>query len=261
MISYSNIGGKNIYIVDVHNEALVPWAVERNRLDDAPNLITFDTHTDTCHAFLQQAGQDAGNYDFNTIHSIRMKYLDSINHDDIESVESAVKLLNNDEHIVAALEKDIIKKALVECYDSDGGYPINMGNYYEDRDNKPNLYIPQTDDLYDIYGNNLFEFSMWEDEFLDEIFNRYSDMVGSKVFVDDFIKENYILDIDLDCFHNLNVINPTNDLFIKKLFKHSTAITIAKEFEYVKFINKDRVEPTKLLGIVMDKIKYFLEDS
>ena len=239
MISYCNVCEKNIYIVDVHNEVLVPWAVERNKLTDAPNLITFDTHTDTHHAFLRRAGLDSGNYDFNTINSIRMKYLDSINHDDIGSVKSAVRILNNDEHIVAALEKDIINKALVECYDSKGGYPINMGNYYEDRDTKPNLYVPQTDDLYDNDGNNLFEISMWEDEFLTKIFHRYSDMIGEKISVDDFIKENYILDIDLDCFRYLNVVNPSNDNIIKKLFKNSTAITIAKEFECVKDINKE----------------------
>lgn len=260
MINSCQINGKNIYIVDVHNEVLIPWVVERNKLISAPNLITFDTHTDTRHAFLMQAGKDAGNHDFDTIFSIRMRYLDSLNRDDIESVKSAVRILYNDEHIVAALEKDIINKALVECYESQGGYPINMGDYYEDRDNKPNLYIPQTDDLYDTNGNNLFEVSMWEDEFLNKVFERYSDMIGRKISVDDFIKENYILDIDLDCFRNLSVVNPKNDSYIKKLFKNATAITVAKEFEYVKFLNKDNIEPQEILMIVMDKIKSFLEN-
>lgn len=45
------VNGKQIFIVDKHNEAIVPWARISSKQDNPPFLITLDHHTDTIQAF------------------------------------------------------------------------------------------------------------------------------------------------------------------------------------------------------------------
>lgn len=52
---HKNVGGKDVYVVDDHHLALAPWALIRRRLDQAPNLITIDHHTDVHEALLGHA--------------------------------------------------------------------------------------------------------------------------------------------------------------------------------------------------------------
>ena len=49
------IGGKAVYIVEEHHQALIPWGIERRKTALPPVLITFDYHTDTRPAFLHYA--------------------------------------------------------------------------------------------------------------------------------------------------------------------------------------------------------------
>lgn len=47
--------GKDVFVVDDHHRALATWTCVRRGLEQAPNLITIDHHTDTDEAFLGYA--------------------------------------------------------------------------------------------------------------------------------------------------------------------------------------------------------------
>jgi len=53
-----NIHGKEGYIVENHQRVLMPWAIVRRNLEQAPILITLDHHMDTMGPFCVYADGD-----------------------------------------------------------------------------------------------------------------------------------------------------------------------------------------------------------
>ena len=103
-------GGKSVFVFEDHAVALKPWALMRAELSAAPLLLTLDYHTDTRPAFGAAAWKAGG---MDGWHQCARAFLAAIRYKDAGTLEQAVGLLKNDEHILAAIGAGIIDAALV----------------------------------------------------------------------------------------------------------------------------------------------------
>ena len=54
-ITFERIGDKDVYTVEHHHHALLPWAIISSAFDFCVQLLTLDSHTDTREAFCYYA--------------------------------------------------------------------------------------------------------------------------------------------------------------------------------------------------------------
>lgn len=277
------IKNKKVYIAEKHHYMLLPWAQLRRELAEPPILLTFDNHTDTRIAFtgyLSCKYQDCQN-PIKLMHNESIKLLEKLNFTDDKSVNEAILILRNDEHIDTAIKSGIISKALVIQYSQgdDKPYPIELDNYrslnhskflkklahfisqkngtenitsddkedlvephrpYKYYESEDNIYIighdcypsckkmPHNDECKKFLHKQAIETKFIRYKF--EIFNQ----MCPKLSINNILMDNYILDIDLDYFHNKKSIHPNNPMEFYKLIKNSYIITIALEQEYFK---------------------------
>lgn len=253
------IKSKKIYVFESHHYALLPWAKLRDTLSEAPILLSLDHHTDTRNPFSRYC-LDKINYECNQ--QKVEQCIKCINYKELETVESAIKKLSNEEHIKAALESDILSKVFIISYSNSSDNPqsyeeqekienemkifqevilgITKSEYIIDRPfNYPNsdIYIPAIDEKNrekkEIYDNAI------ESDFLREKFEIFNEMVPEIVNKDYEINRKYILDIDLDYFHTIKSINPGDKNFFYDLIRNAEIITIAKERAYVDIVKID----------------------
>jgi UPF0489 domain len=111
------IGGKDVYIVESHHCVLEPWAEIRRCLSAEPALLTLDHHTDTLPPFLghryRAAGSSLSAAAKATMDAMLPGMIAALRYDDEQSVQSAVFMLKNDEHITTAIGAGIVSRAFV----------------------------------------------------------------------------------------------------------------------------------------------------
>lgn len=254
------INNKEIYISEQHHHVLLPWAECRETLLKAPILVTLDHHTDTHSAFLH--------YSYNRRldeinESLRKQLIQDVNFKNKTSMLSAICKLKNDEHIDLSLETDIISKAFIVCYSESYDNPRSieesryMSSWRENMFNKipkpkrpftypeSNTYIventcyigcegPHNDDCMIPHFNQSIE-----SDFLKHKLSIMNEMKPGLIINNSEITEDYILDIDLDYFHTMTSICPTDTTTFYELIKNAKIITIATEPDFVDMWRED----------------------
>jgi hypothetical protein len=101
LFQHYSIKNKDIYVVDDHHKALAAWALARRNLQDAPNLITIDHHTDTHEAFFRHTYWEGERNRTVNVAALRAHLVGQMNFNIDASVETAISMLEHDEHISA----------------------------------------------------------------------------------------------------------------------------------------------------------------
>jgi hypothetical protein len=224
------IGGKDVYIVESHQSVLEPWAEIRRSLTAAPALLTLDHHTDTKPPFLGHRFRSAGS-SFSDAAKAAMDgmlpgLIKGLRYDDEKSVQSAIFLLANDEHITTAIEAGIVWRAFVINHmSSKGGHPKI---YATSAACTVECQKMDHGDCRAMHSAQMLE-SVYLDRALADL-NAKAQNNGVPVVE----AEPYILDIDLDYFHAETSIEPADTTTFYRLVEDALAITIAKEPTYVK---------------------------
>ena len=289
LFSHHIICGKDIYVVDDHHQALAPWSLIRRRLNQAPNLITIDHHTDVHEAFLGHAhletyeeGGDAW--------ALAKDLVKRIDWQDDQSLLWAIERLRHDEHINAATLSGILNYAFcIQLSDSGGNPSIERQAYDADRQKRwpqpPTLPPPSRPMSYEVPENHIFVIShdcaigctrmphndycvvehgnmIIEATYLDDQLARGAEM-SQCVGIDHLEALPYILDIDLDAFHSQQAIEPVDPLTFYRLIRNAVAITIATEAECVEELKFDDepINANMLLDQVLGHIETAGRDS
>ena len=104
-------------IVESHHHVLRSWASYRNALGFAPRLLTLDHHTDTSAPFRTYFRKN-GISDSIKISERRSEFIKNIDFANSSTVESAIERLDHDEHIMTAIEANIIHSAFVIAHNA-----------------------------------------------------------------------------------------------------------------------------------------------
>jgi len=248
LFRHNVIAGKDVYTVDSHHHALLPWSIIRSRLSSAPNLITLDHHTDSNPPFLGHIyfEYESQGEDFDRDASMRTRLLKEVNWHNEDSVRTAISRLRYDEQIHTATQTDIIHYAfVVQLSDYDGTRSIEMDRYEEDnpythlsqhkypsRPTPPFTYLPPESKTFIIpcdfecsvdQCNRVIESDRLNNQL--QIANDMAQFVG----IQKLESAKYILDIDLDYFHTNKAIDPDDPGVFHRLIRNAEAITIAIE--------------------------------
>ena len=280
---HQNVGGKDVYVVDDHHQALAPWALIRRRLGRAPNLITIDHHTDTYEAFWRLAHQETMENGDDTW-ALARELVKRIDWQDDTSLLWAIEHLRHDEHIDAATLSGVLNYAFcIQLSDSGGNPSVEEQAYDADRQARwpqtPILSPPRRPMTYEDPENHIFVIShdcaigcarkphnddcvvehgnmIIESIYLDDQLARGAEM-SRCVGIDHLESQPYILDIDLDAFHSRQAIDPADRTTFFRLIRNAVAITVATEAECVdelKFDGED-IDADFLLARLVEHIK------
>ena len=226
-----------IEIVESHNEVLPYWAALRVELEHAPRLFTLDHHTDTSppfRDFLKRQNLSAKEFE-----KQQAELLSQIDYKNNTSVQRAIETLKNDEHIIAALQTDILSSACVLAHNA---MTTDLECYQTHRVICKEVVDPDT----------VIESHVLNKAF--EHFHSIYDQAGEK----EFFSEPYILDIDLDVFNTFQSVQPECTKFLKEIAAGAELITIATEPEYVQSCAMEEgLESSFLLGKVKSLIENF----
>ena len=244
--SSKTIGGKTVYIVEKHHQALIPWGIERQTAEQPPVLITFDYHTDTRPAFLHYAFQASGE-DEQKAAILRHAMASTTNYTSDKLIAYVAKL-RNDEHIDCAIKTGIIKDAFVFSFEGDTTWSIQERKYWEDdspqgvirRAKTPPPAPPYT---FEEPANKIFIIKTGGVGIesanrvinADFLANKFASAMPMAVCagINNLLEYPFILDIDLDCFTTKKSICPDNVSFFHLLIRKSQFITIAEEPDFV----------------------------
>jgi hypothetical protein len=141
------------------------------------------------------------------------------------SISRAIARLNNDEHIVTALNSNILSTAMVIAHKA---YDTNIEIYSQHNiicygvDRKNPSQGLQKNDCDQVLESHFLKGGL---KHFEEILKSAGQAPIAKI--------PYILDIDLDYFNTYAAINPKNQKTFLELAHNATAITIAREPDYV----------------------------
>lgn len=221
-----------VKIVDSHNKVFQHWAELRNGLAAAPRLITLDHHTDTSRAFRRKIRQIVAEENLQITASLfedhQQVFLKAVDFTDMSTVLEAQKNLNNDEHIVAAIQTDIISSACVIAHNAQD---TDLATYLQHKiicasvpdiphDSEVSKPKPDCD-------------IVLESGFLESCIHKFN-LVLQEARETLLLDSPYIFDIDLDYLNTLKSVEPNCDLYLKELVTGASLVTIATEPEYVK---------------------------
>lgn len=143
--------------------------------------------------------------------------------------------------------------------------PFHYSSYEKSmNDYRGKIYIPQWKYLNVRNGKsfedspNCFRDYVIEDWFLKDILSYFSEM-GLKYISEEGIKDDYILDIDLDYFTTVKSLNPDNVGVFYRLIKDAKIITIAKELKCVKSCSKGVLDGNDSLERILWHIEMALK--
>lgn len=224
-----NIGGKDLYVVDSHQSVLESWAEVRRGLSVAPTLLTLDHHTDTRPPFLRYRHRSTGSSLSDAAKAEMADMLpgliSELRYDDEKSVQKAIFMLANDEHITTAIEAGIVSRAFVINHmSSKGGHPKIYATSAACAVECEKL---DHSDCQAMHSAQMLE-SVYLDRALADL-----NVKAQNDGVPAVETKPYILDIDLDYFHAEKSIEPANTATFYRLVENAIAITIAKEPTYV----------------------------
>ena len=248
LFRYHAISGKDVFTVDSHHQALLPWSIIRRRLSSAPNLITLDHHTDTHPPFLGYIylKYESQGEDFDRDASTRASLLQEISWRNEDSVRTAISRLQYDEHIHTATRTDILNYAFViqlidsygtqsielERYEKENPWTYQWGRKYPQRPFPPFTYAQPEGKTFIIPSSfkcSVDEYSrVLEGGNLSNLLQIAGEMAQS-VEILKLEATRYILDIDLDFFHTNKAIEPDDPSVFHRLIRNAEAITIAVE--------------------------------
>lgn len=257
LIENFEFGGKDVYVFESHNFALIPWAEISNSLTETPYLITLDYHTDTHHAFQSEAYHSA-NGDYEAARVIRTKLCGLIDKTKPHSVFDAAVRLRHDEHIHAAICAGIVSHSFsIQYMDSLGTTSREQEARFERMRNDPAaIFRGEIPDAAPPFSYNVPDDGMFvvpngcaigcpRAPHTDECIVPHANQALEDVFLQDKLdciqlmsctsglgtlqERPYILDIDLDYFRTRRAAQPLTTSVFYQLIQHAAAITIARE--------------------------------
>lgn len=213
----------DVHIVVDHHKALLAWSQFRSRLTAAPRLITLDHHTDTSRPFRNHLRLVAETADHDRL---RADWLSEIDFRQAETVVQAIGKLSNDEHIVTAIESDIVSSAFVVAHNAKD---TDMQTYLEHR--IMCRAVSQNQRSYEASREDCDK--VIESRFLDESLRGFSQALA-KLSEPGLFEAPYILDIDLDYFNTFASVAPQDATVLQRLARGAGLITIATEPAHVQ---------------------------
>ena len=222
-------------IVEHHHEVLPYWAAFRRTQDSAPRLLTLDHHTDTSRPFRRhlrrQARAQKQHLSDAMEQQLSRQLVDQIDHSDARTIEIAMETLGNDEHVVAAINADIIRSAFVIAHNAaDTAQDIYLEHKIICRGVDEYLHAGRTRPQPD---------NVLEADFLTQRLEDFDDIL--KTLDEPLLRDApFILDIDLDYFNTLRAVRPDAPELIRTLAQEAALLTIATE---PSFVTHCAVEP------------------
>lgn len=245
------INNKQIFIEEEHHHVLQHWIEYNRQTSSSPLVITLDYHTDTKPAFHRYACRELGNNNSKII-EFRENTLENTNLENFDFIDN----LQNDEHIDFAIRKNIVSKVYIRSFQGryDGRqdscnekiYHINSHCY------SGCSKTVHDDDCNLIYCNRCIE--------SEELIRQFTYI--SEINEDGFIRDNYILDIDLDFFRTIKSIDPDDASTFYRLIRGASIITIATEPLYVNEVKFDKeINSEYLLKRLLEHIEQATSQS
>lgn len=285
------IRGKTVYVVDDHHKALAAWALYRQSVDGAPNLITIDHHTDVYEPFLHYAHEltmELPDEDRKK-ESVRLAELGKLDWRSDESLEDAIGKLHHDEHIQTATLAGILGSAFCIQLSDSGGAPTLEGDAYDKalgvafraggpnpaRPAPPFTYYPLDNRTY-VVPHDCFmgcarkphndecadrqALEVVESAYLEDQLAR-AKAIARDVGISDLEAEPYILDIDLDVFHTRKAIRPDDASALRRLIRNAAIVTIATEAECLAELWRDDppADPQEMLSVMLEHIEQAMD--
>jgi hypothetical protein len=280
------INTKEIYIIESHHHALLPWAYVRRRLHESPLLITLDYHTDNNPAFYKFRQGDSIGFPDDFEEQLN-PLISAIDYLDDATIEKAISNLDFDEHIHTAISAGILKYAFaINLWDQTES--VEEKSYSQQiRQNHSNrliglqpipLSLPARPFTYAIPEDGIFticttclpscpkhshdqECSDLRDNHVLESFYLEHELgvareMSQAVGISNIEELPYILDIDLDYFHSERAVEPDDYDTFYRLIRNSEAITVALEPECVEELKhgESAIDSNYLLNKVLEHI-------
>lgn len=207
-----SIGDKEIRVVDDHQYVLLIWGALFQNRKQPMVLVSIDYHPDTNPPFWLWAYQKAMAIDpdreAELVEKFQNRMLAALEPLNLNSVETAIAQMRNDEHINTAMELGYLKDYhMINCMER---HAYARGSHY---------LVPQKH-----FGS------------LDDVMFK-----GIGLPLDQIGEEELILDIDLDYFlrpENCNLDLDQNKIFAE-LVKQAEIITVARSKTYFDFLKED----------------------
>lgn len=218
-------------IVESHHHVLLAWAQYRNRLECAPRLLTLDHHTDTSAPFRSYL-RAQGVKDTVSMNYQRQRWLKAINYREPSTIADAIERLDHDEHIVTALETDIIESAFVIAHNATD---TDLKIY---KDHKIMCVSVEAGDRSSV-SREACDLVL-ESAFLSQKIDQFNQQLFAANEAP-LLSRPYILDIDLDYLNTFKSVHPGATDYLKMLAQQAGLITVATEPNHVELcaIDKD----------------------
>jgi UPF0489 domain len=214
-----------MHFVKDHHQVLPIWADYRRQLTTPPRLLTLDHHTDTSLPFRTFLKNQFPN-DIQLQNDQRQKLLKKIDFLHPETLNTAVAQLSHDEHVLTALQTDIISSACVIAHNA---RDTDLKTFQE---HKVICFSVERNP----FGKGLLprEYDqILESPFLESALEHFDTVLGQNN-ESKLLSSPYILDIDLDYFNTHKSALPEDKSVFLKILKGAGLVTIATEPDYVK---------------------------
>lgn len=207
-----NINGKDIRIVDDHQYVLLIWGQLFQIQKKSMVLVSIDYHPDTNPPFWLYAYQKAMAIDPDRedelVAKFQSKMLSSMHSDQLDSIETVMGQMRNDEHINTAMELGYLSDYhMINCMEK---HQYSRGSHYLVLENQ-----------FGSLGDSMFK------------------SIGLPL--EKISSQELILDIDLDYFlsrENFDLDLNQNTIF-SDLVKQARMITVARSKTYFDFLKND----------------------
>jgi hypothetical protein len=258
-----SVNGKNIYIVESHNQVLEAWETCKHL-----NVFSLDYHTDTKEAFhtysYWRADSEIKSGEQRNF-EVRKQELTEMKMSQYQKKQSTIKKINNnlrhDEHIDFAVKTNMVNTAFI------------LSKNKNPRSSNPRVYLADGPEPYK--NQRIIEYSPScipscpkesHDEMCHRIRADYSledlvlqDAIDQAKFLIPSFFDNFILDIDCDYFNTKKSLYPEDFTCFKSLIRQSEFITIALEPECVKIC---RLRDSNLTSkIILEGLISLIQDA
>lgn len=224
-------------VVQSHHQVLSLWAEFRRQREQAPILFTLDHHTDTSLPFRNHL-QKKFPQNRERQEEERQIILRQVSFQDAKSIEYAESLLSHDEHILTALDCNIISGAFVVAQNA--------------RDTDLEVYLRHKVCCYSVARTGLEATLLECDRVLESDF-----LQGAIVHFNnvrrvngegDLLAQDIIFDVDLDYLNTLRAVHPEDSQMYRHLYNNAGLVTVAAEPEHVLICaREDGLTSNKLL--------------
>lgn len=226
------VGGKSVYVVNKHNECLVPWREIKGQSDSPHYLVTFDSHRDCEEAFSLDWAKNnkhplslepAVVCDGVSKHAMNMTC--KMSKAGIQEWEGYVSRLKNTEQIDCGLRTGVLCEVFLVTHDTQTLPPL----------------IPTASRVHIAGRTNGNSSSAGEyfDQALECPFllSRLECCLGKSSAIQDIDRlcdTAFVLDFDLDYLLTQAAVAPKEREILGRLIRKSKAITIARETVHLK---------------------------